>query len=136
MIRIIALAFVAWLTFGAQPQQQPPKAQSPKVQDPEPPEEDETLAPKEYTFNPLQAGKEVTIGNYYFKKKNYRAAAKRFIEATRWNPGLAEAFLRLGETEEKLKDRPAVRQAYAKYIELAPDAKNVEAVRKKLASQK
>ena len=135
MSRIVALAFIAGLTMeltaGAQDARQ-----QPKVQPQDPPEEDETLAPKEYTFNPLQAGKEVLIGNYYFKKKNYRAAAKRFTEASRWNPNLAEAYLRLGETQEKLKDSKAARQTYAKYVELAPDAKNVEAIRKKLASQK
>ncbi len=37
------------------------------------------MAPKEYAFNPLQATKEVEIGNYYFKKKNYRAAAKNVL---------------------------------------------------------
>lgn len=112
--------------------QQPPPQQTPKEQQ-EPPEEDESLKPKEYTFNPLQASKEVTIGNYYFKKGNFRAAAKRFSEATHWNPGMAEAYLRLAEAQDKLKDKAAARAAYAKYLELAPDAKNAEAVRKKLS---
>ena len=89
-----------------------------------------------YSFNPLQATKEVTIGEYYFKKGNYRAAAKRFTEATRWNPTLAEAYLRLGESEDKLKDTAAARQAYAKYVELAPDAKNADSIRKRLAGKK
>lgn len=109
-------------------------AQKPAPQQ-EPPEEDESIAPKEYTFNPLQATKEVTIGSYYFKKKNYRAAAKRFTEATHWNPGFAEAYLHLGEAQEKLKDQANARIAYAKYVELAPDAKNVDAIRKKLAKK-
>jgi tetratricopeptide (TPR) repeat protein len=116
--------------------QDKPKPQQPPKEQQEPPEEDESLKPKEYTFNPLQASKEVTIGNYYFKKGNFRAAAKRFTEATHWNPGMAEAYLRLGETEEKLKDKEAARTAYAKYVELAPDAKNVDSIRKKLASKR
>ena len=33
-----------------------------------PPEEDASIATKEYAFNPLQAKKEITTGNYYFKK--------------------------------------------------------------------
>jgi tetratricopeptide (TPR) repeat protein len=107
-------------------------AQQSKPQQQEPPEEDEALTPKEYTFNPLQANKELQIGNYYFKRKNYRAAAKRFTEATRWNPTFAEAFLRLGESEDKLKDPAAARQAYSKYLELAPDAKNAEDIKKRL----
>ena len=97
-----------------------------------PPEEDESLAVKEYSFNPLQATKEIQVGNYYFKKGSYRAAAHRFREATKWNNGLAEAWLRLGEAEEKQKDRKAAREAYAKYLELEPDGKSAADVRKKL----
>ena len=99
----------------------------------EPPEEDPTLQPKEYSFNPLQAEKEIKIGGYYFKKGNYRAAAQRFDEATKWNPGHAEAYLRLGEALEKRKDQKGARQAYAKYLELAPDAKNAAAIKKKVS---
>ena len=108
--------------------------QAPKPQ--EPPEEDENLATKEYAFNPLQASKEVKVGDYYFKKKNYKAAALRFREATRWNPGYADAYLKLGESEEKLNDHGAAKEAYAKYLELNPTAKDSEAIKKKLASQR
>jgi len=71
----------------------------------EPPEEDESLAPKTYSFNPLEADKDVKVGLYYYKKGNYKAAMSRFHEATLWNPTYAEAFLRLGESAEKLKDK-------------------------------
>jgi tetratricopeptide (TPR) repeat protein len=101
-----------------------------------PPEEDASIAVKNYAFNPVQAQKEVRTGNYYFKKGSYRAAAGRFAEATRWNGADPEAWLRLGETEEKLKDHKAAREAYAKYLELAADAKNAEEIRKKLEKLK
>lgn len=98
-----------------------------------PPEEDETLkAPREYTFNPLQAKDELRIGNYYYKKGSMRAAALRFEEATKWDPTSAESFLRLGESRERMGDKKAARIAYAKYVELAPGAKDVAAIRKKL----
>ncbi len=114
----------------AAPQQQPPPA---AVQEQEPPEEDEGLKPKEYSFNPLEAAHDLKVGNYYFKKGNYKAAQRRFTEATKWDPGFAEAYFRLGEVEEKLKDSKAARAAYSKYLELAPDSKEAESVRKKLA---
>lgn len=60
----------------------------------------------------------------------------RFREATLWNPSYAEAFLRLGDTEEKLKDKQAAREAYTKFLALAPDAKEAEAVKKKLAGKR
>ena len=57
---------------------------------------------------------------------------KRFTEATCWDPGNAEAHLRLGETYEKQKDMKNAHAAYAKYLELVPDAKNASSIRKKL----
>ena len=98
-----------------------------------PPEEDETLKPqKEYAFNPLQAKDELRIGNYYYRKGSMRAAALRFEEATKWDPTNAEGFLRLGEAREHMGDKKAAHLAYAKYVELAPGAKGVAAIRKKL----
>jgi tetratricopeptide (TPR) repeat protein len=114
------------------PPEQPPKDQ----QEQQPPEEDESLKPKEYSFNPLEAEHDVQIGNYYLKKGSLKAAMNRFREATRWNPSYAEAFLRLGETEEKLKDKQAAREAYTKYLALSPDGKEAESVKKKLAGKR
>ena len=102
------------------------------VQEQAPPEEDEALVPKEYSFNPLQASKEMIAGNYYFKKGICRAAARRFEEATKWDGTNAQAFLRLGEAKEKQHDRKAASEAYAKYLEIAPDAKDAGEVKKRL----
>ena len=98
----------------------------------EPPEEDDTAKPTEYAFNPLQATHELQVGEFYLKKGSYEAAVKRFTEATKWNPTFADAYLKLGEAEEKFKDFKAAKEAYAKYLELAPDAKKAAEVKKKL----
>ncbi len=111
----------------------------PPVSDQEevPKEEDESLTTsKDYSFNPLQAQKEIRVGNYYFKKGAYRAAAMRFREATKWNNGDAEAWLRLGETAEKQKDEKTAKEAFTKYLELAADAKDAPEIRKKLEKLK
>jgi tetratricopeptide (TPR) repeat protein len=105
-------------------------------QEANPPEEDKSLATHEYGFNPVQAQKEIRTGNYYFKKGSYRAAAGRFEEATKWNSGDPEAWLRLGEAQEKLRDKRAAHAAYEKYLELATDAKNSDEIRKKLEKLK
>jgi tetratricopeptide (TPR) repeat protein len=137
----VARAFIAgclatWALLAQQPpaDQKKLKTPPPKAAEEEPPDEDESLKPKEYTLNPLQAAKEITAGDTYFKvKRNYRAAARRYIEATKWDPGSAVAFLKLGEAEEKLRDRPAAREAYTKYLALAPDARNADEIKKKIA---
>jgi len=102
---------------------------------PEPPEEDEAFRTKEYSFNPIQASHELKVGNFYFKKGNYRAAADRFQEATRWNPGYAEAYRRLGDALEKWKGPKAAREAYEKFVKLDPEAKAAGEIRRKLAGK-
>src|SRR6266542_2570461 len=132
MLRWVALLFAASLCplIGQQPPPGELQRERSKVKPPAgakeevPPEEDKAAAPREYSFNPLQAEKDIQTGNFYFKKGSFRAAAGRFLDATKWNDGNAEAWLRLGETEEKLKDFKAAVEAYSKYLELAADAKN------------
>lgn len=122
--RFLVLAFFA---VGALAQQQPV----------EPPEEDEALIrSKDYEFNPLQAVKEIKIGNYYMKKGSFRAASGRFLEASLWDPTNPEAVYRLGEAKEKLGDRKAMAAAWNKFLELAPEDKRAAALRKKLGTAK
>ena len=132
MSRWLGLAFIC-LMGGAAPAQQPPPQKPPETQEQAPPEEDESEKPKEYSFNPLQADKEVRIGNFYFHKGKYKAAAQRYREATRWNPNLAEAYVRLGEADEKQKDWTAAREAYERFVQLAADDKRSPEIRKKIA---
>jgi tetratricopeptide (TPR) repeat protein len=129
--------FSAFIAFGMAvpcPAQQTKdaSAQSKQQKESEPPEEDDSAKPKEYAFNPLQAEKEIQVGEFYMKKGSVAAAVARFTEATRWNPTLPQAYLKLGEAEEKFKDRKAAKDAYSKYLELAPDAKNAAEIKKKL----
>jgi tetratricopeptide (TPR) repeat protein len=101
-----------------------------------PPEEDKSNAPMVYSFNPVQSNHDVMIGDEYFKKGNYTAALGRYDDATKWNDGNAEAWLRLGEAQEKKSNPKAAREAYQKYLELAPDAKNAAEIKKRLAKLK
>ena len=101
-----------------------------------PPEEDTALTTTEYSFNPLQSTKDVGVGNLYFKNGKYRAAEMRYTSATKWNDGNAEAWLKLGEVAEKLRDKPKAKEAYQKYLELASDARNAAEIRKKLQKLK
>lgn len=132
MTRAVLLSLFLTLPLAAQDKPKPPAP--PAVQEQEPPEEDPDLKPKEYSFNPLEASRNIVAGNFYFKKGNYRAASRRYLEASKWDPTSAEAMLRLGEADEKLRDFPAAREAYEKYVTMATDAKEIEAVKKKLAA--
>ena len=101
-----------------------------------PPDEDKANAVEKFSFNPVQSKREMTAGDFYFKKGNYTAAAARYERATKWNDGNADAWLRLGEAEEKKSNGKAAAAAYERYLDLSPDAKNAEDVKKKLAKLK
>lgn len=104
-----------------------------------PPEEDKDLANQDYSFNPLQSQKDVSVGNQYFKNHKFRAAELRYTSATKWNDGNADAWLHLGEVEERLKDTKKAREAYQKFVELASDSKDAKKtaeIKKKLEKLK
>jgi tetratricopeptide (TPR) repeat protein len=101
-----------------------------------PAEEDKSFLTEEHSFNPLQSQKNVETGDFYLKKGKFQAAANRYLNATMWNEGNAEAWVKLGKAEEKVKDVQAAKDAYNKYLELAPDAKDAAAVRKRLQAMK
>jgi len=110
----------------------------------EPQEEDEDLVQEtDYAFNPVQAAKEYKVGGFYWKKKNFRAAAGRYEEAVKWDPGFADAYWRLGQAKEKVAERELdqskrqrmldeARSAYEEYLELAPDGNDAKRARKRL----
>lgn len=128
---------IALATLGRAQAPLPPKESDslppPEDQVPLPPPEDKVKNDAEqYAFNPVKSKKAVEIGEFYFKKSDFRAAAGRFTEATKWNNGNAEAWLRLGDAEEKMNDLKAAQAAWKKYLELDPKGKNVTEVRKKI----
>ena len=130
------LCFAGALPVAAQLFPPPPPPEKPATPEKyeEPPEEDETLSTsKVYTFNPLQAKKEIDVGNFQMTRGNYKGAAGRFREATMWDDGNSEAFYKLGDASEKMKDYSAAREAFAKYSSLVTDKKKIAEVQKRIA---
>lgn len=132
---LVTWAGLAWAgLMSAGLAQIPPATPPQQPADPQlPPDEDKIETPKEYVFNPVQSKREVEVGLQYLHKGNYNAAANRFSEATKWNDGNAEAWLRLAEAEEKKKNAQGERTALEKYLQVAPDAKNAADIKRKLA---
>jgi tetratricopeptide (TPR) repeat protein len=114
-----------------QPQAQPKTGQAPPDES-LPPEEDESVAPEKFPLNPLESDRNIKVGDYYWHKGNFRAALGRYERATRFNPSSAEAFFKVGEAEEKLKNKDAAKIAFEKVVKLAPDSKLAHDAKKKL----
>jgi len=72
-------------------------------------------------WNPMKALKDVEIGDFYFKRKNYRAALDRYKEALFYKDNDAMASLRLAECQEKLGDKAEARKYYEQYLKILPE---------------
>ncbi len=132
--RVLLLSLLLTCVMTAQQKKADPKAPPPPATiEQEPPEEDPDLKPEVYSFNPLEASRNVTAGNFYYKKGNYRAASRRYLEATKWDPTSADALLKLADADEKLRDAAGERDALTKYLALDVPAKDAEAAKKRLA---
>jgi len=136
-MRSILAGFLLSVGLFAQPPKppdtKPPDTKPAPKQVEEPPEEDESLIPKECVLNPLETSRNIKTGDYYFKKAKFGAAKNRYLEATCWDPSSAEAFLKLGEAQEKLHNGSEAREAYQKYLTIVPDAKNAAEIKRKVA---
>src|SRR5215470_9037367 len=72
-------------------------------------------------WNPHKAAKDVEVGDFYFKRKNYRAALDRYREALYYKNNDAVATFRLGVCQEKLGDAGEARKAYEAYLKILPE---------------
>ena len=72
-------------------------------------------------WDPHKADKNVEVGNYYFKRKNYRAAESRYQEALYWQENSATALFGLAQVEEKLGKAAEARKNYEAYLRILPD---------------
>ncbi|HMK20721.1 MAG TPA: hypothetical protein VK466_00210 [Terriglobales bacterium] len=73
-----------------------------------------------HVWNPHKADKDVEVGDFYFKRKNYRAALDRYREALYYKYNDAVATYRVGVCEEKIGDDEEARKAYEAYLKVLP----------------
>src|SRR5947209_4423662 len=73
-----------------------------------------------HPWDPHKAVKDIEVGDFYFKKKNYRAALDRYREALVYKPNDALANFRMGECLEKLKQPEEARVHYEQYLKILP----------------
>ncbi len=74
-----------------------------------------------HVYDPHKAEKDVEVGDYYFKRKNYAAAISRYRGALKWKPNDAIATFRLAEALEKTGQLEEARQNYQDYLRILPN---------------
>jgi Tfp pilus assembly protein PilF len=83
-----------------------------------------------------QAAKDIEVGYYYLREKNYMAAESRLKEAVEIKPGSPEALIGLAQAQQKLGKRNDARQNYEAYLKLNPNGPDAEKVKNALAQLK
>lgn len=85
-----------------------------------------------HPWDPHRAAKDIEVGDFYFKRKNYAAAEDRYREALYYKDNDATATYRLAISLEKL-DRPEeAREQYENYLKILPNGPQAEDVKKAL----
>ncbi len=83
-------------------------------------------------WNPHQADKDVEVGMYYFRQKNYSAAESGFREALHYQDNHAEAMYRLGMVLEKEGKTADAKQFYLGYLRVLPNGEFAKDIKKAL----
>jgi tetratricopeptide (TPR) repeat protein len=73
-----------------------------------------------HAWDPHKAAKSVEVGDFYFKRRNYRAAEERYREALRYKENDAVATIRLAVCLEKLGILDDARAEYESYLKILP----------------
>lgn len=73
-----------------------------------------------HAWDPHKAAKDIEIGDFYFKRQNYRAAEDRYREALRYKDNDAVATIRLAVCLEKLRIWDDARAEYESYLKILP----------------
>ena len=86
-----------------------------------------------HTWDPHKAAKNVEVGDFYFRRKNYRAAEDRYREALRYKENDAVATLRLAVCLEKLGILDDALVEYQNYLNILPHGHDAPEAEKAIA---
>jgi tetratricopeptide (TPR) repeat protein len=74
-----------------------------------------------HPWNPYRAMKDDEVGEYYFKRKSYRAALARYQDALVWKEKDAVANFRMAQCYEKLDQPDQAIPHYQEYLKILPE---------------
>ena len=97
------------------------------------PDSDVSDVTEMHTWNPHKAQKDIEVGEFYFKRKNYHAAEERYREALEYKPGDAIATYRLAEVLEAEGQSAEAVKNYQDYLKIPSNGKFTADAKKALA---
>jgi tetratricopeptide (TPR) repeat protein len=84
------------------------------------PEDEPDDVQEMHPWNPYRAMKDDEVGDFYFKKKAYKAALARYQDALIWKEKDAVANFRMAQCYEKLDQPDLAIQHYQEYLKILP----------------
>lgn len=94
--------------------------------------DDDSDVSEMHPWDPHKAAKDVEVGDFYYKRKNYRAAIDRYKEALVYKPNDAEATYRLAACQDKTGDSAEAITNYEAYLKILPHGPYAEDAHKAL----
>jgi len=95
---------------------------------------DEGEEPKPKERNPELAEKNIQIGDFYYKRKNYSAAISRYLTAIEYQSDSIRAYESLAKAYEKEGKLPKAMDAIKDFLRINPGSPKCDDFRKMLAN--
>ncbi len=128
---LFAPTLTSWQAFG---QSRTPGRKPGLIRDTDTAEgKDEPSPDQPKQLDPLLSEKNLKIGDFYFKKKNYVAAIQRYKDAIDYQPDHAEAYEALSRAYEKNGDQSKALEVCRDFIKRNPDSSKAAEFRTKIA---
>jgi tetratricopeptide (TPR) repeat protein len=86
-----------------------------------------------HPWNPVKAAKDVDVGDFYFRRKNYKAARERYKDALYYKENDAVASFRLAVCEEKMGNKDEARKYFEFYLKILPEGPSAKEAHASLA---
>jgi tetratricopeptide (TPR) repeat protein len=79
-----------------------------------------------FTRNPEEAEKNLDVGDFYFKKKNYKAAESRYRRAIKYNTEWPKAYEKLIQLFERQGDFDSAIEVCYEFVDANPSSKKAQ----------
>ena len=117
---LIGVFFLIQLLFG---QQERPRKKPVLIRDER---TEEKLEAEPAAPDPQKAKRHVRVGDFYFKRENYKAAEERYREAIKFNPTWPEPYGKLIRSLEKQNSWLAAIQVCDQFAESNPSSEKIK----------
>ncbi|HXK58628.1 MAG TPA: tetratricopeptide repeat protein [Acidobacteriota bacterium] len=130
---VLIFAFVLAFTSAYSQQEEPRKGRKPILIRDDPNEKKSEDQEMIIEPNPRIAAEHLNVGDFYFRRDNYKAAEDRYREAVKYNPKSVEAWEKLARSLEKQKALADAIAVYEEFLSLNPRSKEVGRFRERVA---